>query len=261
MLKKCLSFATTLYLFLLTVIDTLFSGFYVTLISILTGKYREIIYKWAEDWGKRALKRYKIQVKTIGKGNWDNAKRVLVLANHQSMAEVFLVSDFMREDLVFVGKKSIKWIPGFGWLFMLSKQILLDRFNREKAIKGLEIANKRVNEGYSLYLAPEGTRSPNGALGRLKKGFFHLALETKAPILPLTYVNIYKIQPKHSIKINSGEALLIFDQLIETKDWKPDEVDLRREQLREIYQKNLNKYGDPCQFVPLELKQYPTTSL
>lgn len=242
----------SLLLFIITAFDVFGTGLIVLLISIFSKNRKNLIYDWTEGWGRRALQRYNIKVKIIGEENWKNAKRALMLANHQSMIEAFILSKYLRYDLVFVGKKTLKWIPIFGPLYILSKQILLDRFHHKRALKGLEKARQKIEEGYSLYLAPEGTRSKDGKLSEIKKGFFHLALQTKAPILPLTYVNAYRIQPKHSIFIRSGEVILVFDKLIETKDWKPEEIDLRREQIRKIYQKNLNQYGDPCQYVPID---------
>ena len=259
MLKKC-NCITAIWLGIITIFDTIFTGSVTLVNALFSHRRREIIYKWGIDWGKRALKRYKITVRVIGRENFQNSSGVLILSNHQSMLEAFLLSEFLNKDIVVIGKKSLKWIPGFGLMYLMSKQISLDRHNRKKAIEGLEIARKRITEGYSIFLAPEGTRSSTGKLGHLKKGFFHLALQTKAPILPLTFVNTYKLQPKHSAKINQGEAIMVFDTIIETNNWKPDEIDLRREELRQIYQNNLNKYGDPEQYVPLEEHQYISKS-
>lgn len=248
---KTLKFIHALFRFLVTILDLTLTGLFTLITATLSTNREKRIYDWARGWGGRGLKRYGITIKVIGEENWQNAKQIILLANHQSMIEVLLLSKFFRDDLIFVGKKALKWIPVFGSLFVLSRQILLDRFHHEKALEGMELARNRLQKGYSLFLAPEGTRSTNGRLGKIKKGFVHLANQTKAPILPMTFINAYKIQPKHSIIINPMEAIIVFDPLIETKEWKIDEIDSRIEEIRRIYQKNLNKYGDPCQHDPL----------
>lgn len=247
---RIIRFIYASFLFLVTIFDMQITGLFTLIVALFSRNKEKIIYAWVRGWGGRGLKRHGITIRIIGEENWLRAKNVILLANHQSMAEALILSQFVRDDLIFIGKKTLKWIPVFGALYVLSRQILLDRFHHERALKGMEDARRRIEEGYSLFLAPEGTRSVDGKLGIIKKGFFHLAIQTKAPILPLTFINSYKIQPKHSIVINPLEALIVFDPLIETKEWKIDEVDLRRDELKRIYQKNLNKYGDPCQYAP-----------
>lgn len=246
-MPKTLKFLHSLILFIVTILDITATGLFTLLISSFSANREKRIYEWTRGWGKRGLNRYGITIKVIGEEHWQNAKKIILLANHQSTIEALLLSKFIRDDLKFVGKKSLKWIPVFGALYLLSKQILLDRYHHEKALKGMEEARRKIEEGYSIFLAPEGTRSLHGELGKIKKGFFHLAIQTRTPILPMTFVNAYKIQPKHSIIINPTEALIVFDPLIVTKDWKVEEIDLRIEEIRRIYQNNLNKYGDPCQ--------------
>ena len=52
-------------------------------------------------------------------------------------------------------------------------------------MQSIEYAARLVRDGVSIYLAPEGTRSRDGRIGTLKKGGFHLALGTGAPIVPV----------------------------------------------------------------------------
>jgi 1-acyl-sn-glycerol-3-phosphate acyltransferase len=56
----------------------------------------------------------------------------------------------------------------------------------------------------SIYLAPEGTRSRDGRIGPLKKGGFHLALETHAPIVPVAVSGTIDILPRGSRAMRTG---------------------------------------------------------
>ena len=247
-------------LFLFTALDLMVSGVIAIFIAIFKWDFRKPLYDWARSWSERTRKRFGITYRLVGSENLPKEGGYLYLANHQSMVEVVLLPIFMPDHLLFIGKKTIKWIPVFGLLWILSKQVFLDRYHHEKALKGMELAKRRLKEGFSIFLAPEGTRSKTGGLGTIKKGFFHLALQTQAPIVPITFVNAYNIQPKHSFFITPGEVLIIIDPPIDTSQWKPGEVEFRREELRRVYQRNLNRYGSPGQRAPLEPPVYVADS-
>jgi len=85
----------------------------------------------------------------------------------------------------FVAKREIQWIPIFGWVLGFGGAIMIDRSNRERAVASMQRAGRAVRRGASVVLFPEGTRTPVGFLGPLKKGPFHLAAEAQVPILPV----------------------------------------------------------------------------
>ena len=59
----------------------------------------------------------------------------------------------------------------------------------------------------SIYLAPEGTRSRDGRIGALKKGGFHLALGTGAPIVPVAVSGTIDILPRGGKVMRTGQAV------------------------------------------------------
>jgi 1-acyl-sn-glycerol-3-phosphate acyltransferase len=63
---------------------------------------------------------------------------------------------------------------------------------------------KLVRDGVSIYLAPEGTRSRDGSIGKLKKGGFHLALGTRAPIVPVAISGTINILPRGGKVMQTG---------------------------------------------------------
>ena len=48
-----------------------------------------------------------------------------------------------------------------------------------------------------MAILPEGTRTLDGKLKPFKKGGFHMAINTKTPILPIGAVLPYKYKPKN----------------------------------------------------------------
>src|SRR5438874_1481586 len=64
-----------------------------------------------------------------------------------------------------------------------------------------------ARDGVSIYLAPEGTRSRDGSIGKLKKGGFHLAKETGAPIVPVAIRGTIDILPRGTRVMHTGKRV------------------------------------------------------
>lgn len=108
------------------------------------------------------------------------------VANHQHALDLIIFAESVIMPTTALGKKELKYIPFYGWLFWLSGQIMIDRGNREKAIQAVEEAGQTaLQKNASIWVFPEGTRSQGKEMGPFKKGAFHLSLSMKRPILPL----------------------------------------------------------------------------
>ena len=69
--------------------------------------------------------------------------------------------------------------------------------NQEQiVIKGIKKAEEVIKEGYHIGIHPEGTRTLHGKMNPLKKGGFHMAINTKVKILPIIIRGLYDIKPK-----------------------------------------------------------------
>jgi 1-acyl-sn-glycerol-3-phosphate acyltransferase len=109
------------------------------------------------------------------------------VANHQSNFDIITYGSIYPYRTVTIGKKELGKIPAFGWFFVGSGNILIDRGNRANAVAGLEQARAAmVNKGLSIWIFPEGTRNHGSReLLPFKKGAFHLAIAAQVPIVPL----------------------------------------------------------------------------
>jgi 1-acyl-sn-glycerol-3-phosphate acyltransferase len=90
------------------------------------------------------------------------------------------------KDTVFVWKKEIKYIPFFGWALASIPMIETDRSATKAALKSLvDQGRDRLDNGYTVIIFPEGTRSQPGSKNRYKGGGAHLAVETGTPVVPV----------------------------------------------------------------------------
>lgn len=116
----------------------------------------------------------------------------IFVGNHQHLLDLFTYSYILPDRTITLGKKSIRVVPVFGWLYWLSGQLLIDRSNNERAIQTLKRGERMLQEKQlSILVFPEGTRSRGKPMGRFKKGAFHLAIETGFPIVPIAGSNVH----------------------------------------------------------------------
>jgi len=87
---------------------------------------------------------------------------------------------------VYVAKRSLRWIPIFGWTLVLLRFILIDRTSGRSAIQQMtEQAANRLSLGRWVLIFPEGTRSAVGSEPNYRIGGAIVAEKTGADVLPI----------------------------------------------------------------------------
>jgi 1-acyl-sn-glycerol-3-phosphate acyltransferase len=169
------------------------------------------------NWVRWILATCGVRVVTEGLENVDRRRSYVFMSNHQSVFDIAAIVHTVPVSFRFVAKKELVRIPFFGWVLGLSNQIVIDRGNREKAVRTLHRAAQRVRAGASVIIFPEGTRSPGGQLREFKSGGFHLAIEAQVPVLPVTVSGSQRITPKRSLRIESGVVKVVYGKPIPTR--------------------------------------------
>lgn len=177
-------------------------------------------------------------------------KRAIYISNHASPLDVFLIMWLTPTGTVGIAKKEIIWYPLFGQLYVLANHLRIDRSNPTAAIESMkEAARAVVKNNLSLIIFPEGTRSKNGRLLPFKKGFFHLALQTGLPIVPMVLTGTHLAWRKGSLHIRPAPLNVKFLPPITTKDWTADKIDDYIRMVHDLYAKHLPESQRP---LPLE---------
>lgn len=128
----------------------------------------------------------------------DPSRPHLFVANHKSLADVFLLC-LLPWEMKFLSKESIFKIPLLGWQMRLSRDIPIERGNKESAKRALDAMRDRLGRGSSVIVFPEGTRSPDGSIAPFREGAFRLAIELGVDIVPLAVAGTENTLPKHSL--------------------------------------------------------------
>jgi 1-acyl-sn-glycerol-3-phosphate acyltransferase len=149
-----------------------------------------------------------------GKENIKKNTSYIVISNHQSYFDVFLIYGWIGLDIRFIMKSELRKIPGLGIGSKKVGHIFLDRSNSRAAVESLTVAKKRLINGTSVVIFPEGTRSVSGIPGKFKRGGFKLAIDLGLPILPVTLINTKNVLPANSINLLPGFVKMVIHEPI-----------------------------------------------
>ncbi|SDT20146.1 1-acyl-sn-glycerol-3-phosphate acyltransferase [Pseudomonas trivialis] len=147
----------------------------------------------------------------------------VVIANHQSNYDLFVLGTVVPHRTVCIAKKSLKWVPLFGQLFWLAGNVLIDRGNAHKARRAMLTTTRTLqHEDTSIWVFPEGTRNLGKGLLPFKKGAFHMAIAAGVPIVQVcvsNYVTHMKLN-----RWNSGDILIRSLKPIPTTGLTADDI-------------------------------------
>lgn len=156
-------------------------------ISILKEKWYPYFFIMARIWAKFILFGMGFQYKLHQDQQIELGKSYMLTANHTSMADIMLMLAIVKNPFVFVGKHELKNIPLFGFFYKRTC-ILVDRNNPKSRREVFESAQKRLNQGLSICIFPEGgVPDESVVLDEFKDGAFRLALDHQIPIVPMTF--------------------------------------------------------------------------
>jgi 1-acyl-sn-glycerol-3-phosphate acyltransferase len=145
--------------------------------------------------------------KVTGRGPSDPRRPYVAVSNHESYADIFLISMFPWE-MKWLAKTTIFNIPVMGWLMRLAGDIPVIRGERASAIAALASVKERlVSRKVSVMIFPEGTRSRTEEMLPFKDGAFKIAIETGAPILPIAVAGTRYAMRKGSFRFNRAVAM------------------------------------------------------
>ena len=108
-----------------------------------------------------------------------------------------------------IGKQELFKVPIWGQGMIAAEFVPIDRNDPKNSIKSLARAKELMENGVLIWLAPEGTRSPDGRMQPLRKGGFLLARQTDAVIIPIGLRGTETVMPPSGFKINSGKHLSV----------------------------------------------------
>ena len=142
---------------------------------------------------------------------------VMFAANHRSFYDILLAYSSIASrhvQVAFISKIEIKKFPMIAqWMYFLNC-LFMDRGNMKQNMEVILKAISLIKEGYSIYIAPEGTRNATDTLLPFKEGSMKIATKTKAPIVPVCIKHTEEIMENHLPWIRGGHIYIEYGKPI-----------------------------------------------
>ncbi|HQA73023.1 lysophospholipid acyltransferase family protein [Flavobacterium sp.] len=186
-------------------------------LSILKETWYPYFFMMARIWAKCILIGMGFNTKIVFEQHPEKGRSYMFVANHTSMIDIMLMLSIVENPFVFVGKKELAKIPLFGFFYKRTC-ILVDRSSPKSRMEVFERAQKRLKQGMSICIFPEGgVPDESIVLDEFKDGAFRLALEHEIPVVPMTFYDNKKRFSYTFFSGSPGQLRAKVHHFIETK--------------------------------------------
>lgn len=182
-----------------------------TVAEALTGRLTvERCDERLHDWSHAIVKQAGVELTVEGLDRVPRERACIFMSNHQSHFDIPIIYVAFPGTLRMVAKAELFRVPIWGRAMRHAGFVSVDRSgDRAQAVSAMREAAEALARGINIWIAPEGTRSPDGKLGKLKKGGFLMAQSTGAPIVPLAIDGSRDILPKNTTLVRPGAVVRV----------------------------------------------------
>lgn len=141
---------------------------------------------------------YILLLKTVrirGQEHLQTERPVILLANHSSLFDIPALYLFTPRAVAWLAKGSLFKVPVMGWVLSSIGSIAIDRENARRTHQNMSARLAHRRDKW-IAIFPEGTRSPDGKIQPLKKGFIKVMRLKEMDIQPVTLSGFYSLLPK-----------------------------------------------------------------
>lgn len=205
------------------------------IISILKETWYGMFFRLAQIWARIIMLCMGLLPKVSREEKFIRSKGYMLVSNHTSMMDVLLMLHLARSPFVFVGKAELAKLPLFGFFYKRTC-ILVDRGNAQSRKQVFDQAQRRLSQGFSICIFPEGgvPSDLSLVLDTFKDGAFRLAIDHHIPIVPITFYDNKKRFPYSFFVGSPGVMRAKVHSFIPTDTLEPSDRKELREQTRAV---------------------------
>ncbi len=161
-------------------------------------------------WGRALVRHADVDLTVEGLANVPRDRACIYMSNHQSHFDVPILYSVFPTTLRMVAKAELFRVPLWGAALRAAGFVRVTRSgNRHDAETAMRECARELARGVNIWIAPEGTRSRDGRLGRFKKGGFLLARGTGADIVPVALDGSRHVLPKDATLVHPGQRVRV----------------------------------------------------
>jgi 1-acyl-sn-glycerol-3-phosphate acyltransferase len=182
-----------------------------------------------------------LKIEFINEERIRSRRPAVLVGNHQTALDLAIIGSICPVRTVIVAKKSIQYIPLFGWFFKIAGNLLIDRSKTSDAKRMMtEVQEKLIRDDLNLTIFPEGTRNRSvpdpltGVVADLlpfKKGAFLLAADLGLPVIPVVCSSLRGKAIWENFELSGGLVLISVLPIVETKGLDSNQVNELREKI------------------------------
>mmetsp|Transcript_10590 Transcript_10590/g.13746 ORF Transcript_10590/g.13746 Transcript_10590/m.13746 type:complete len:378 (+) Transcript_10590:97-1230(+) len=202
--KRILNLIGLMFCFNTMVFCTLYFPFVVILFGIckiFDDKRRRLVDYIVHYWAKTSMLSMFYKPKIVGTENLppNDDEGVLYLANHTSFLDILTLSGFLPRVFKYVSKAEVLRIPMIGWSMQMAGHIAIRRASRKSQLVTVKNTITALQNGNSVCMFPEGTRTKTGRINNFKKGPFTIAKKAGVRVVPISLCNVTKWFPSFAV--------------------------------------------------------------
>ncbi len=188
----------------------------------------------------------------LGLENVPKDTAVLYVSNHRGLADIPMAYITVPNLMGFIAKIEIKKVPFLSWWMKLVNCLFLDRSDMRAGMKMILDGIDSIKQGYSIFIAPEGTRSQGAELLPFKEGSLKMADKTGCPIIPVAISGTDDIFENSFPWVKSATCVIEYGKPIYPEQLSPEERKTMGAHCRDIITEMLKGHtpyiaGNPSQ--------------
>lgn len=185
--------------------------------SLSVSAYDEEVFKVPQHWARNILKKAGVTVEISGLEYLPEGP-VLFVSNHEGNFDIPVVIASVPKPFGFLSKVEVKKIPFISeWMEELNC-VFIDRSNRKSALQSIQDSVDMLQQGHSLLLFPEGTRSKGNAMKPFKAGFVRIAERAQVPIVPIAIYGTSKAMEQNNNQIKPAHVKIQLLPVVELSE-------------------------------------------
>ena len=165
-----------------------------------------------------------------------DAKRASIfICNHVNLFDAFVIYSAIPQFVRGLELDSHFKIPAYGWMMQRFGNIPVSRGGGPSQFKKtLERVRSHIENGISVIIFAEGTRTVDGHVGPFQKGAFVMAHQIGAPVVPMSICGSYQFNRKGSWMLRPSTITVHLHDTIETRDILRSDLDSLVQRVHQI---------------------------
>lgn len=204
--------------------------------------YNPLVWRrWSRRWARWIARGVGWRVQATYETPIAADRPYVFVSNHQSAADILVHILTMPVEFGFLAKGELERAPVLGSCLRRSPCLFVDRSTPRRARASLAEAARRIREGTSVLIYPEGERTYGTAMAPFRRGAFALSEEAGVPVVPVTLVDAYRVCHLGRRRLWPGTVSVHYGAPIETAAFPADGGEAMRDHVRRLISAQLNR--------------------